>query len=113
MDNSEEAYRRGLAAGEVTAKLAQHEAHLATINGSIEGLRHEMGSLTGEVHSLRDELAGREANAEAAASALRNADDARRSEAEMSWGRFQRVFAIIATVAALITIASVLITFLH
>jgi hypothetical protein len=108
-----DAYRRGREEGEVLARLAGHDEHFSRINGSIEGFRAEMHALVVSLQRYSDAADARDVTAAATAKALAEAESARRQLAENRWSGFQRLFAAIAAVAALITIAGVVYTIAH
>lgn len=112
-ESDADAYQRGRESGEVSARLGSHDQHFAAINGSIDRLGNEMHQLVVSLQRFTDAAAAREETALATARALAEADEERRRIADRKWSGFQKVFAIIATVAAMSGISSVLYTFLH
>ncbi len=121
-ETNQEAFDRGHHEGGVEARLDQHEAHLKTINGSITAgvtglaeVRSVVQQLGSDVNARLDTVI---ATAQAAAAtviataeALKAADEARRDaddeshkKSDRTWTPFQRVFAVIAAVAASVVI---------
>lgn len=103
-------FQRGKEAGEVMSRLAGHDSHFAAINGSIDRLGDEVHQLNIKIQRFSDAAEAREKTTAATAEALAAADETRRAEAEHKWSGFQRFFAVIACLAAVITIASILYT---
>ena len=109
MADEDTAYDRGVAAGEIAARLAGHDQHFAAINGSLGRIAAEMHGQATELHGLAlllQEL-GQDAKASAAtviatAKALKEAEEARRTNAEQSWSPVAKLIAVLATVATLV-----------
>lgn len=112
-ESTEDVYKRGQEAGLVLARLDEHDRHFAAINGSIAKLAEEMRKLVLEFQGSRADDKTRDATTLAAAEALKQSEADRREIAEAKWSRFQKLFAVVAGVAALITIVSVLYSFTH
>jgi hypothetical protein len=92
------AYRRGVEAGEVEARLASHDRHFAGINGSLADIAREMQQLALAVQRLGDQALARDSVALAITSALKE-------RSERAWSPFVRMFAVIAALAGLAAIA--------
>jgi hypothetical protein len=102
-------YDRGVTAGGIEARLANHDRHFEVINGSIVDGKNATVGLREEIHQLRlaiQQLADQaKASAEAAiktALALKEADEARRNSADQRWSPWQKGFAVIAAVGVLV-----------
>jgi hypothetical protein len=108
-ESGESAYDRGHLQGEVAARLAGHDKHFAAINGSISDLAREMHALTLAVQRLGDQAVSRDATVVTTAAALKDAEDARRSQSEQAWSPYTKIFAALAAVAALAAIYAVLV----
>lgn len=95
-------YERGRDAGEVAgkidARLAGHDKHFATINGSLEKWATELHTLNMQVQRLADQATARDLAVLAAANAEREIDLTRRTHADGRWWPWQRVFAYVAAV---------------
>jgi hypothetical protein len=120
VDQSE--YDRGVDAGKIEARLANHDEHLQTINGSIGRMAQETAALrtetvreiqalTLEVQRLADQATARAGTVDAqrtsdkatvltTAAALKDADIARRDKSADTWSPFQRAIAVLAAVAS-------------
>ncbi len=109
MAGEDGAYDRGVAAGEIAARLAGHDKHFAAINGSLADVAREMHALTLAVQRLGDQAVSRDATVVTTAAALKDAEDARRSKSETSWSPFARGIAVVATLA---TVAGLFLTYL-
>jgi hypothetical protein len=103
-ESNREAADRGYEAGMVAARLAQHDAHFAEINGSINRMVGEMHSLVLAVQRLGDQATADAATVITTAEALKAADQARRDQAELTWTPFQRAMAVVGAVAAVVVI---------
>jgi hypothetical protein len=112
-EDSETAFKRGQEAGQVIARLDEHDRHFTVINGNIARLGDEMHTLVQDFRAARTEDKTRNATTVAAAEALKQSEVDRRELAEAKWDRFQRLFAVLAGVAAAITVVSVLYSFAH
>lgn len=105
-------YQRGMEAGEVAgkidARLAGHDKHFATINGSLEKWAVEMHSLNLQVQRLADQASARDAIGAAAERAAREIDETRRKYADGRWWSWQRVFAYSVAAGAVAAIGAFL-----
>lgn len=108
-----DAYDRGHLAGEIAARLAQHDQHFHDINGQIKHLIVETHDLVLAVQRLADQAIAdaktRISTAEAverarkeAADALESERKARRERAEVTWSPLARLFAVLGAVAAVV-----------
>jgi hypothetical protein len=100
----DDAYDRGHAAGGIAERLAGHDRHFAAINGSLADLVREMHNLTLAVQHLADQAEANARTVVTTAAALRDAEQARRDTDERRWTPFQRLFAVVAAVAAAVGI---------
>lgn len=99
---SDDPYSRGVAAGEIGARLAGHDKHFATINGSISGLRDEMHLLTLAVQRLGDAMDNDRKTVVTTASALKDAETARRDKGEQSWSPWAKMSTTVGALAAFV-----------
>jgi hypothetical protein len=106
-------FERGKDAGEISARLRQHDQHFTEINGSIAKMGSEMHQLNLKLQQVIDDGVNRDKTTMATALALKDEESRRRMAAELKWGRFQKVFAVLAGLAALVTVISVLIALFH
>ena len=100
--NDTEAYDRGVAAGEIAQRLAGHDQHFATINGSMARLADEMHDLVLQVQRLGDAAESDRSTVKTTALALKEAEDARRDKSTQHWTPFQRGIAAIGAAAAIL-----------
>jgi len=108
MVQPDDAYDRGHIAGEIAARLADHDRHFATINGSLADIARELHDQTLAIQRLGDQA---EANAKTVittAAALKAAEDARRAKGEQTWTPFARTIAVLGGLAALAAVAAFL-----
>ncbi len=101
---AEEEYERGRIAGEIAARLAGHDLHLATINGSLADVAREMHDMLLAVQRLGDQADARDKTTLATASALKAADEARRAKSDSAWSPVQKLIAGVAGLAGLATL---------
>ena len=99
-ESTQEAYDRGTVAGKIDARLAGHDKHFESINGSLAQIAKEMHDLTLAVQRLGDQAVSRDATVVTTAAALKDAEDARRSKTESAWSPWAKALAVIAGVAA-------------
>jgi hypothetical protein len=102
-------YERGVSAGAIAERLAAHEGRLNKINGSQERTVEALEGLTLAVQHLSDQADAAATTAVTTAKALKDADDARRGKAEQTWSPFQKTFAVLAAIASLGSIITVII----
>lgn len=100
---ADDAYDRGLVAGEIAARLADHDKHFANINGSMEKVASELHALALGVQRLADSAASDRATVITTAAALKAAEDARRTQSDTSWTPWQRIAVIVGALTALAT----------
>lgn len=114
----EDAYSRGHLAGEIAARLAGHDAHFAAINGHLAELvaearsgreRHasETRDLVLAIQRLEQQAVASAATVVTTAAALKDAEEARRTQTEQSWSPIQRLLAVLGTAAAVVGTAAV------
>jgi hypothetical protein len=112
MPDESEDYKRGMAEGKILSRLQAHDEHFDQINGSIDRLSQEMHALVLGLQKFSDAADSRDAISVAAVKSVAEAETARQGAAERKWASIQKLFAIIAAIAATITVAGVLITLL-
>ncbi|MFC5268475.1 hypothetical protein ACFPJ1_40755 [Kribbella qitaiheensis] len=93
-ESPQEAYERGTVAGKIDARLAGHDKHFATINGSLADVAKELHDLKLAVQRLGDQAVSRDATVVTTAAALKDAEDARRSKTESAWSPVAKAIAI-------------------
>lgn len=110
-ESPQEAFDRGHTAGEIAEQLRRHEDHLAKINGSTEktalalvGLNETQQQMALQLQRLADQMQASAKTVIATAAALKDADEARRNMDDQRWSPFARVFAVIAALAASVTV---------
>lgn len=96
-----EAFARGHAAGVIASRLAQHDAHFAVINGSIDRFAREMQAMVLGIQRLSDQAEAARLVAAATASALKDAEDTRRSQAESKFAPWSRMAVLIGALIAI------------
>jgi hypothetical protein len=113
MADTDDAYDRGHMAGEINARLAGHDRHFQTINGSLADVAKEMHGLTLAVQRLGDQAVARDATVVTTAKALKDAEDARRAQSDQSWSPFARLLAVLGGLAALAAVAGLYLALVH
>ena len=117
-------YDRGVAAGEISQRLKEHDQHFSKINGSIERqvetntrlrteLTESIATLTLAIQRMSDAMTANEATVLKTAAALKDAEEARRDRSETSLSPLTRLSLVIGIIAALATIAIVLANVIH
>jgi len=108
-ETTQDAFDRGVAAGEIAARLANHDIHFTSINGHI-------GDLVGEIHGMRLDIQRLADHAEASAKtvlataeAIRNADDTRTTSSNRSWSPWFRAFAVLSALATVLSILTMIV----
>jgi hypothetical protein len=104
LNGDDGAYDRGVAAGEIAQRLAGHDEHLAKINGSMDRVADRLDTLVLAVQRLGDAMAADRATVVTTASALKDADEARRATDVRHWTPFQRGIAVLGAAAAIATV---------
>jgi hypothetical protein len=105
-----EDYKRGMAEGKIFSRLDTHDAHFFQINGSIDRLSNEVHVLVLGLQKFSDAADARDAISVAAVKSVAEAETARQVAAERKWSSIQKLFAVVAALAAVITVAGVIIT---
>ncbi len=120
-------YDRGKTAGEIAARLADHDKHFAKINGSMREVANELhdlkltqqgglAELTAKVESklaelvlavqqLRDQAKADQKTVVTTAAALKSAEDARRDKTEQTWSPVTKLIAVLGAVAGTVLMA--------
>jgi hypothetical protein len=96
------AYDRGVTAGGIAERLASHDRHFETINGSLERVAEEMHKLRLAVQRLGDQAISDATTRVTTAAALKDAEEARRSRTETAWSPIQKILAVLAGFAVLV-----------
>jgi len=103
------AYDRGVIAGAIEARLAGHDRHFDSINGSLARIADELRGLADQLHtlSLAVQLLGtqavaRDATVVTTAAALKDADEARRNVSERGWSPWARGLAVLAAAVGVV-----------
>lgn len=120
----DEAYKRGVAAGEIARRLAEHDEHLNRINGSMERVASMLGDLTLElqrqgdrtvaaIQQLRDQRTADAATVVTTATALESERKARSDRSSDSWTPMARVLAVLGGLAALAGVAFGVYSLMH
>jgi hypothetical protein len=110
-------YERGVTAGEVAARLAGHDKHFASINGSLVKVAENgidqtraINALTMAVQRLTDEFAASQRTLITTAAALKDAEAARRDKMAQTWSPVQKTTTI---VLAMVAIAGLVLAFIR
>jgi hypothetical protein len=108
-ETSQDAYDRGVIAGEIAARLANHDVHFASINGHIKDLVMEIHGMRLNIQRLADQAEASAKTVIATATALRAADEARSTSSTRSWTPWARSFAVLSATATIISIITMII----
>jgi hypothetical protein len=108
---TESEYERGVSAGEVLARLAGHDRHLASINGSLVKVAENgidqnkaINTLALAVQRLADEFAASQRTLVITAQALEDARKARRDQSAQTWSPVAKVFTTLGALAVIVQI---------
>ena len=103
-ETAEREYQRGQKdgeiAGQINARLADHDRHFAAINGSVAKVAQELHGLNLAVQRLADSNIARDERVLATASALKDADDTRRAQITDRWSPWEKGIALVVAVTA-------------
>jgi hypothetical protein len=100
----DDAYERGVSAGEIVQRLNDHDRHFTALNGSLGDVARELGRLTLAVQRLGDAADADRATVKTTATALKEADQARRDTSASHWSPLTRFGIAVAALAAVVTI---------
>jgi len=98
-------YGKGLEAGKVLQRLDGHDAHLERINGSMEKVATELAGVKLALQRLADQAVSRDATVITTAAALKDAEQARRDQAERSWSPVSRLSLVLGVLVSLTALA--------
>jgi hypothetical protein len=99
---TESEFERGHIAGGIAERLASHDKHFETINGSLADVAREMGKMTLAVQRLGDQADSAAKTVITTAQALEKAEAARRSKSESAWSPFQKILVVISVAVSVI-----------
>jgi len=107
MDVAEDdAYQRGHlageAAGQIAARLDDHDKHFASINGQLAKIGEEIHAMVLGVQRLGDQAVARDATVLTTAAALKDAEEARRDKSELAWSPVAKALTAISGVVAVL-----------
>lgn len=105
------AYERGVTAGEIAARLAGHDEHFASINGSLVKMAGDLHALNMGVQRLADQAESAAKTVLTTAAALKDAEDARRTISDQSWSPLARLATAIGALAALAAVVGFIVAF--
>ncbi len=108
-ETSEAAFDRGVTAGEIAARLANHDLHFASINGHIGDLAAEIHGMRMDTQRLADQAEASSQTLLATAAALRDAEEARTGQSSQNWTPWARGFAVLAAMATVLSIVTMII----
>jgi hypothetical protein len=97
-------YDVGHAAGAIDARLAQHDRHFEAINGSIRDVASEMSAMKLLLQRLADSADSDRRTVVTTASALKDAEEARRSTTTDRWSPWQKGAVIIGAIGTVVGI---------
>lgn len=103
-ETASEAFDRGAIAGKIDARLAGHDRHFESINGSLAKIADEMHGLRLAVQRLGDQAESNATTVLTTAAALKAADDARRDQDANRWSPVTRASVVLGIVATVVTL---------
>jgi hypothetical protein len=93
-------YERGKVQGRTESRLDDHDDHFAELNGSVKDLRSEVVNLTLAIQGLIDQGKADAVTRLTTASALKDAEIARREKSEQTWSPFAKTITVIGVLVA-------------
>jgi hypothetical protein len=102
-------YDAGLIAGRIAERLDGHDRHLEDINGAIKDLVSEVHAIGLAVQRLGDAADADRATVIKTATALKEADQARRDTSESRWSPMAKTIAVIGVIATVIAAVAAII----
>lgn len=103
-------FERGVAAGEIAARLAGHDQHFAAINGHLATMANELHEQTLAIQRLADHAEASAKTVIATAAALKDAEAARRDRGAQTWSPVQKTITV---VLAVVAVAGFILAFLR
>jgi methyl-accepting chemotaxis protein len=100
-------FDRGVAAGEISQRLKEHDQHFAKINGSMERVADELQKQTLAIQRMSDAMTANEATVLKTAAALKEAEEARRDRSETRWSPLTRLGVVIGILAAVASVVAI------
>lgn len=98
-------YDAGHKAGGIDARLAQHDLHFTAINGSIKDMASELAGVKLALNRLADSADADRRTVVTTAAALKDAEEARRSNTTDRWSPWQKGIALLGAIGVLVALA--------
>lgn len=98
----------GQVAGEISARLANHDKHFTAINGSLDRIATELAAMNLTLQRIDGQRSSDRTGAETTAHALRTANDDRYGRVTRLWTPWARAITAITAVVGLVTVAVLL-----
>jgi hypothetical protein len=95
----DDAYERGVSAGEIAQRLRDHDQHFAKINGSMDSVAKELRGLTLAVQRLGDAADADRLTVKTTAEALEKQERQRREQSDSRWSPMAKTIAVIVAIA--------------
>lgn len=92
-----EAYAKGVEAGEIAARLLNHDKHFEALNGSLKEIAKSLGMVTQGLQSINDQMETRD-------KVLAEVEQERIAKAAKRWTPYTRVFAAIAALSTIVSL---------
>lgn len=99
--------------GKLDATVAEHAKHLDKINGSLETIARQMKDISDGMLRAAEKASGRDAIAVNTAQVVKDTRQAAIDKSEAGWKPWQRIFAAIVGIAALIGIGVAVAKWVH
>ena len=104
-----EEFDRGVAAGQIDQRLAEHDKHFSRINGSIADVASELHQVSLSIQRLGDQALSRDEAARLVSQALKDSTEQAAQIANKRWAPWARTLALITGVVGLLSIATTVI----
>ena len=106
-------YERGVTAGQIAQRLLEHDRHLVKVTGTIEHMSVDLTDVKMALQRMADSMDADRVTVVKTASALKDADDARRQKGGQRWSPLARVAATATTIAAVLSATAILLSHFH
>lgn len=101
-------YERGVTAGAIETRLADHDRHFSAINGHLADIAQTLTQVELDLQRLADQAVSQAASAASTAAALHADGESRLRESDRRWTPVQRVAVILSLLVAAVALYAAL-----
>lgn len=105
-ETPQEAFERGVTAGEIATRLADHDQHLQKINGSMDRVADELHEMNLVLQEIKQQRTADAATVLTTAAALEKAEQARRDRSESRWTPLGRLAVVVSVLVGAVGIVA-------